>query len=131
MRINILYFKNMPISYEIGFIAGKTYFGNQIAFKSQYKQYVPGKVLLVKLLEHYAEKGIEKIDFGSGDNHIKRAFTKNHNQFYQVVLSANTFVRVYIPFLFQVKNELYYKLQEHLTIYLAYRSMRNRIFGEN
>jgi CelD/BcsL family acetyltransferase involved in cellulose biosynthesis len=131
MRINILYFKNMPIAYEIGFIAGKTYFGNQIAFKYKYKQYVPGKVLIVKLLEQHTKEGIEKMDFGSGDNHIKRAFTKNYNQFYQVVVSANKFVRIYIPFLFQVKNELYNRLQEHLTIYFAYRSMRKRIFSEN
>ena len=131
MRINILYFKNKPIAYEIGFVAGKTYFGNQIAFKYKYKKYVPGKVLIVKLLEYHMQNGIEKMDFGSGDNHIKRAFTKNYNQFYQVVVSANKFVRIYIPFLFQVKNEIYNKLQEHMMIYFAYRSVKKMISMEN
>lgn len=132
MRINILYYKNVPIAYEIGFTAGKTYFGNQIAYKSKYKKYVPGKVLIVNLLESHAkEGGIEKMDFGSGDNHIKRAFTKNYNQFYQVVVSESKFINTYIPLLFKVKNELYTVLQDHLTIYFAYRSVKKRIFAEN
>src|SRR5690606_12247254 len=49
--VNVLYYKDKPIAYYIGFIMKGTYYWSQNAYILEYGQYSPGKVLLVKLID--------------------------------------------------------------------------------
>lgn len=122
---NILYFENTPIAFEIGFIAGKTYFGNQISFLADYKQYSPGKVLVTRLIEHLASININKMDLGSGDAHIKRLIANDHRQFYHVILSNNKLLINFIKYRKIVKSYTYNQLKSHPNIYAVYRKIMN------
>lgn len=121
LLINILYFENTPIAYEMGFLIGKTYFGNQIAFVGKYGQYSPGKIILVKLLEYLGTKHITKMDFGSGDSLIKRMLTNEYQQLYQIILSKNKFERMYIKTMSGCKTILYNNLHQRTKMYSLYR----------
>lgn len=127
VRINILYFNEMPIAYEIGFAVGQTYYGNQIAFVDEYRQYSPGKLIVVKLLDYLATKGFKKIDFGSGDNGVKRMLTEDSQQLYQVMLSNNFFIKRYIIGMFHLRNYIFDQLTHHETIYKTYRRIKQII----
>ncbi|HZE86808.1 MAG TPA: GNAT family N-acetyltransferase [Methylomirabilota bacterium] len=128
LLVNILYFEKIPVAYEIGFIAGKIYFGNQIAFIADYSQYSPGKVLLVKLIEHLGAKNIQEIDFGSGDSHTKRMLTNQYRELYQVILSKNKLTRNYMKTICPLKDRIYNKLYQNVKLYSAYRMIK-KIFG--
>jgi CelD/BcsL family acetyltransferase involved in cellulose biosynthesis len=125
ISFNILYFENSPIAFEIGFIAGKTYFGNQISFLAEYKQYSPGKVLVTRLIEYLASINIKIMDLGSGDAHIKRLIASDHRQFYHVVITNNKLLINYIKSRKFVKSYVYKQLQSHATIYSVYRKIKN------
>jgi len=125
MSFNILYFENTPIAFEIGFIANKTYFGNQISFLAEYKQYSPGKVLVTRMIEHLASIKINKMDLGSGDAHIKRLIAKDHRQFYHMIISDKKLLISYIKFRKFIKSYAYTQLKSHANIYSTYRKIKN------
>ncbi|MDD2823116.1 MAG: GNAT family N-acetyltransferase [Candidatus Daviesbacteria bacterium] len=125
--INILYYKNRAIAYEIGFIIGTTYFGNQLAFSDKYKQYEPGKVLLFKLIENLVSMGVEILDFGSGDSSVKRSLTKDFIILYQIIITKNIIIEKYFIVIYSLKNYFYNLLFQSNLLYSTYRTFA-RIF---
>lgn len=123
LKINILYFGKTPIAYELGFHIGTTYYGTQIAFIGEYRQYAPGKVLSVKLLEYLSSLNIKKFDFGSGDSHLKRMLTDQNQKLYQIVLSQQYTTRIYLKAVKETKASLYETMQKHMYLYKVYRNM--------
>ncbi len=127
LLINILSFEEKPIVYEMGFLIGKTYFGSQIAFDENFRDYAPGKVLEVKLIEYLSTIDVTRIDYGSGDNYIKRTLTSEFNQLYKVVITKNVFIRIYIKVIYQLRDYIFNALQKHVRVYSVYRSIRKTI----
>ncbi|HWY79084.1 MAG TPA: GNAT family N-acetyltransferase [Candidatus Sulfotelmatobacter sp.] len=125
--IHVLYFKGIPIAYYIGFVVGETYYWSQNAYITEYGQYSPGKILLVKLLDDCGVKQISEVNFGSGDSRMKRLLTEKYTSLFYVVISKSTMKRYYLQFLTEVKNNLYKQLQSHSGFYTIYRRVK-RLF---
>lgn len=120
---NILYFKEKPIAYEIGFIVNKTYFGSQISYLKKYFSYSPGKMLAVLIIEKFGKNKVNHIDFGSGDNPLKREFCSDFKELYKVIIIRNYFLRNYVYIIYSIKNTLYKYLTQNITIYSIYRNL--------
>ncbi len=127
LRLNFLYIDSVPVVYEMGFLIGDTYYGSQIAFDEKYREFSPGKAFEVKLIEWLFANEVKKIDYGSGDNFIKRTLCTEHNQLYKVVVSANIFVRLYIGLLYFSKDRVFTFLTNNPRLYSLYRSIRKSI----
>jgi len=125
--IHVLYMEDQPIAYEMGFSIGSTYIGSQLSFDERYAAYSPGKVMIVRLIEHLATSGIQLLDFGSGDSHIKRLLTSDHQQLAKVTLSQNPLIGIYIEKLNQSKHWSYDMIQKHVGIYRVYRQLKRII----
>lgn len=125
--IHVLYFEEKPIAYRIGFHVGDTYFGSQTAFLNEYRQYWPGQVLFVKVVDSLVSKNIKKYDFGSGDNYFKRSITNTSRPLYAIIISQNFFIRNFIQIIYRGKNALFNQLRQHVRIYLIYRSIKKNL----
>jgi CelD/BcsL family acetyltransferase involved in cellulose biosynthesis len=124
LQIHILYFKEVPIAYEIGFLIGKNYFGSQMAYISEYKQYSPGKVILVKVIDLLASKGIKMMNMGSGDSPVKKLVTEEKRMLYEVIFSQNKITRSYINHTSKMKKRLYNQIHCNIKTYTVYRKLR-------
>ncbi len=127
LLINILYFEQEPIAYEIGFLLGTTYIGSQIASLKAYDNYSILRVFLVKLIDYLNSIHVEKLDFGSGDAAIKRSFSKEYRKLYRVVISQNSAARFYLKIIYILRHNLFELLKQHMKIYMAYRNIRKVI----
>jgi CelD/BcsL family acetyltransferase involved in cellulose biosynthesis len=124
ININILYFEEKPIAYEIGFMIGKSYFGSQISFITEYSKFSPGKVLLIKVIDYVASRNVSIMDFGSGESRIKQLLTSDSRILCQIMLSKNKFVRSYVTNLGQTKEYLFNKISHYIKLYSAYRKIK-------
>lgn len=125
--VNILYYEKKPIAYEIGFLVNKTFYGSQIASLSSYDNYSIGRILLVHLIEILNKKGIEKLDFGSGEDHVKKSFTKDYILLYNIIISKNIFIRTYLHLILQLRTKIFNYLKRHIKLYTTYRILKNII----
>ncbi len=124
---HILYFEDTPILYEMGFRIGSTYFGSQIAFNEEYKSFTPGKVFLIKLAESLIGENIQQINFGSGESHVKRLFTEDYMQLYNVVISKSLFIRFYLTTLYKIRARIFASFKKHIRSYAFYRRMKKML----
>lgn len=81
----VMYAKNEPIAYLHGLINDKLYIMIANGYKSVYRSYAPGKVLMLKILELSNTERHNIFDFGSGMSDYKKIFS---NECYQIY-SAN------------------------------------------
>lgn len=132
MQVNLLYHNgaNEPIAYEIGFPIKNTYWGNQTAYAQKYKKYAPGKILLTTLLTQFTNRKIKLVDFGSGDNDVKRLFTQTGQQLYTVYISSNSLLLHYLVGMRTIQNVLYHKLHG-MHLYKQYRQLQAHIIRHN
>lgn len=64
---------------DFGFARGGRYFGYLTAFDMQYRKLAPGKCLLLRRLDSWAEEdGVSSIDFLSGDEGYKQGYTQGN-----------------------------------------------------
>jgi len=124
---NILYFEKFPIAYEIGFLIDRKYFGSQMAYLSEYKQYSPGKVIFVKVADFLGSKGVRQWDMGSGESSVKKLVTEEKRELYQIILSKNIFVRAYITSMSTFKNFAFDQLHQYVKIYSVYKKIKKAI----
>jgi len=129
VRINILYFQNSPIAYNIGFLIKDCYFSNQIAFDKEYSSYAPGKYMEVKLIDYLSDINVKKVDYGSGNSQIKRLITKDYALLTRVVFSNNVLLRKYLIILSKLQTYIFETGEKHKVLYLAYRKLRKVFMG--
>lgn len=125
--LHVLYFESVPIAYEIGFLINKHYYGNQMAFDSNYRNYSPGKIILIKKIDEWNKENVLTIDFGSGDNEFKRFFASENNILDKVIVAKNPFMRNYIKIIYQSKNYIYKKLTQNIKFYSLYKNIRRKL----
>lgn len=123
--VAILYFKEKPIAYYIGFIVNDVYYWSQNAYILAYGQYSPGKILLVNIIDHLGSVGVKKVDFGPGDYRMKRLLTNDFHTLYSVIIAEKIFTRRYIASMKATKNYLYEKMYNQGWAYSFYRKMKN------
>jgi CelD/BcsL family acetyltransferase involved in cellulose biosynthesis len=121
---NVLYFTDTPIAYEIGFLINHTYFGSQIAYVAEYKQYSPGKVIMVKLADYLSARGVQTWDMGSGDSAVKKLVTEEKRELQQIFLTQNVLIRKYISVIITLRTMTFELLSRHKGAYTTYRKIK-------
>lgn len=89
IRINFLYFDKTPFAYELGFLYGKHYVGDQISYLHAYKKLSPGRLLMYSLFNYLKTEGIKDIDMGGGISSYKMSFAKDYRILYNVIYVKN------------------------------------------
>jgi len=122
--LNILTFNKKPIAYEIGFKVKNTYYGSQIANIEGLEKYSIGRVFVGMILDNLTKKQIKKFDFGSGDDHIKRTFTKEQISLFTVIITQNKLIDIYLKTIIILRKKIYDFLHQHKNIYSIYRKIK-------
>lgn len=121
MGINILYYKEQPISYEIGIHYNKIYYGVNKSFDANFLHLTPGKLTAYFLLEGLHNKGYKMFDFSRGDDQLKRSFTKMVKKQYDIYWIENRFQKAWLGILNSAKK----KIIDTKFLYFAYRKTRS------
>jgi CelD/BcsL family acetyltransferase involved in cellulose biosynthesis len=124
-HLYILYHHEKPVAYQIGFLVGKSFFCSQIAFVKEYGMYSIGRSLLIRLIEKLGTAGVAVIDFGSGEDHVKKSLAKQQRMLHSLIISPSRSKRIYLKQLDQTKSYLYAYLHEHVRLYTTYRKLKN------
>lgn len=74
--IDILYHKDTPVVYGVGFVYKKIFHASNTAFDANYRFLRPGKLLAHFRLKRLQEEDFDLIDFGRGNSVLKQEFTK-------------------------------------------------------
>lgn len=127
MSITILYLNDKPISYEIGFLARDVYTSEQKAFLEGFEYYNPGKLIVIKLIDYYYEKGFAVMEFGRGCDRSKRDFTSNYHMLYGVIISKNIPLKLYIMAMHDLRTEVYKFVSSHAKLYCFYKKVKEAI----
>lgn len=76
LRVYVLYLADQPCAFWIGTLYRGTLHSDYMGYDPEYREYSPGKYLLVRVLEEFCAQGAEKqvqvVDFGIGDAEYKR-----------------------------------------------------------
>lgn len=80
LRLGILEIEEEPVAAQIWFVKNKTAYIYKLAYKSNFRKYSPGTVLLAKMIERAIDiDNVEIIDFLTGDDAYKYDWM-NHSQ---------------------------------------------------
>lgn len=124
--VHKLFIGGKIVAYSIGFIVKNIYLGSQMAFDETYSQYLPGKVLMIKLIEDLYENGVDVIDMGSGENSLKKELSPAHKQLLKGVISKSLLIREYVNFVYKFKLLIYKLISSNRRIYSYYRKIKNK-----
>ena|SRR3972149_6162265 len=102
--IDILYFNKKPVAYTFGTAFRKIYHGMYTAYRKEYKNIIPGKMLIYMLIQKLKEDGYKIIDFGRGGGGLKSDFTPNKKIQYDIYYSPSPVVRLWWYSLYLLKN---------------------------
>lgn len=127
LMVYVLYFEDKPIAYQIGFRVKDTFYCSQISSLAKFDKYSLGRVLLIQVIEDLGNRGVTKIDFGSGDDHVKRSLTKTHTPLFRVIIGGKPPLVLALWFLFRTKNTIYNALSSHPSIYRLYKLFIKRL----
>ena len=74
--IHVLYIKDQPVSFFIGYIYNKRYVFEHTGYDPEFKYFHPGMYLLMKIIEQMcAGNKVDIFDFGFSDEQYKRQFS--------------------------------------------------------
>lgn len=124
LKIHIMYHNNKPVSYEIGFIEGKTYMDVERAYLMNHEYYTPGKVTMVLLAELLAKKGFEILNLGPGTDNFKRSLAKNSKVMRDVIVVKNPFVRNYFIYGARTREAVYKFVFGKPRVYTFYKGLK-------
>lgn len=122
----ILYHEKKPVAYQIGFRIKKTFYCSQIAFLKEYEQYSIGRSLLIRLIETLGKTHVDIVDFGSGEDHVKRSLTKLQRPLFSLFFGENRFKSVYLTYMTETQKNIYTLLHSNKRIYAVYRKIKTR-----
>ncbi|MCC6360770.1 MAG: GNAT family N-acetyltransferase [Phycisphaerales bacterium] len=63
-----------PIAHQVGVVYGDTFFLEATSFDPAWREFSPGQVLLVRVLEDLCAQGVKWVDYGFGDAEYKRTY---------------------------------------------------------
>lgn len=91
--IDILYYQEKPVVTMFGIIWKDKYLGFHTSYVAEFKNLLPGKILLHKMIYKLYRGGFKWFDFSRGHNALKKEFTPNFELQYDVYASSNILVR--------------------------------------
>ena len=74
LRAYILYVADRPCAFWMGSLYSTVFYSGDVGYDPVYRQYEPGKQLLMKVLEDLCRHGAKQMDFGLGDAAWKHRF---------------------------------------------------------
>ena len=89
----VLYFKEEPVGFQYGFLYRGVFHGGNMAYKAEFADFVPGRVLVYLMLPELLKMGIKMVDFSRGDSQFKREFTPNFYTQYSISYSPDFLLR--------------------------------------
>ncbi len=107
--VGILYLDGKPIAHSFGMISHATFYASHLAYRSEYRSLMPGKLVAGRLLAALYARGIATADLSRGDSSFKRQFADNEYGQYDLYISTNPFVLYYVRCIHWVCGKL-----EHL-----------------
>lgn len=126
LLIGILYLENKPVAYGTGFLINNNFYYNQMAYLAEYRQFSPGKVLLVKLIDYLHTRNAQTFDFGSGDSFIKKLVTEETDTLYQIIMTKNKLILRYIVSLYTLRRSAFEQLSKNKKGYKLYREIKKK-----
>jgi hypothetical protein len=96
LRAYLLYVNEKPCAFWIGTLYGKTFHLDFTGYDAAYKQYEPGTILFIRMIEDLSSNCIEEIDFGFGEASYKKRFGDHHWNESSVYIYAPTIKGVMI-----------------------------------
>lgn len=112
--ICFLYYDNIPVAYNFGFIYKHSNVAYQTSFLSEYFKLRPGKTMLFQMIDYLKNKNINILDLGGGMSNYKLEFTSHYRLLYDMYYSKNKpiiiwwqtihFVRRIKQIFFHIKN---------------------------
>ncbi len=127
--ISLLYFGDKPVSYLLGFKVREVYQAAQKAFVRGYEYYNPGKLLMVKLIDHYREEENVKIELGRGYDRFKRDFAHDFVELHNLIIANNPAIRLYFSSFARTRMKIYDLLYKHTYLYRLYTRLRDLLTG--
>lgn len=73
MRATILYVGSRPIAFSFDLEAGGVMYGIASSYTEDMAPFSPGQIITTRLIDDAIARGVQTIDWGSGDNGYKRA----------------------------------------------------------
>jgi len=92
VRICFLYFNDLPVAYQYGYVFGNRFVGDQIAYRNEYSKLRPGKLIIYLLLNFLKEENFTMFDLGGGISTYKTEFTDKYRLLYNVYYSNNPII---------------------------------------
>jgi hypothetical protein len=74
LRAYLLYINKRPCAFWAGTLYEDVFYLDFTGYDPQFRQYEPGTVLLVRMIEDLCQHGIRKVDFGYGEAFYKQRF---------------------------------------------------------
>jgi CelD/BcsL family acetyltransferase involved in cellulose biosynthesis len=92
VKIGFLYYDNIPIVYQFGFLYRDIFAAYQTAYLAEYRKLRPGKTMLMHLMNDLKNVNVNTLDLGGGISSYKTEFTSDRRFLYDIYLSNNPFV---------------------------------------
>lgn len=93
-HIDVLFYKEIPMVYSVGFIHKKTYYAVNTAFDLNLKHIIPGKMILHYLINKLSHEDIALFYFSRGTSELKKQFTPHTYPQYDVYYSKQLYKQV-------------------------------------
>ncbi len=95
IAVGMLHFDEQPIASVFGLICKNTFLCTHMAFRTEFRNLGPGKILIYFLLEELKKRGVQNFDFSKGDGRLKREFTNKLPAQYNIYFSNNALVMIW------------------------------------
>lgn len=122
--LSVLYLNKKPVSYQIGFLVNNVYSATQKAYLEGFEYYNPGKLTLIKLIDHYCKKGLPFMEFGRGCDRSKRDFTSSYYVLYNLIISRNALLNLYFKKMHDLRTNAYHFVSGHAKLYRFYKKVK-------
>ena len=123
--VDLLYFRKRAVAYTLGFKHKDRYQGFQMAYVSEFKALIPGKILIYLLFKKLQQEGVKILDFGRGESEFKLEFTPYRNIQYDIYYTKSSLVRVWWLIICGIKSfildnqsiyKIYCRCKEHFHL---------------
>jgi CelD/BcsL family acetyltransferase involved in cellulose biosynthesis len=90
LRAQVLEIDGQMRAFDVGIIYNDTFFGSETGFDPDLREFAPGTLVMLRMLDELIQEGVQKVDWGLGDAHYKQQFGNHSWQETTVWLFAPT-----------------------------------------
>jgi CelD/BcsL family acetyltransferase involved in cellulose biosynthesis len=119
-KLNILFYKKRPISFEIGLLFENIYYGINTSFDYSFRQLSPGKMIEYFLIDSLKSAHVKVFDFSRGDDNVKRALTSLFKYQYDVYYLDSKFKNKIITSSISIEKTI----KSNPKLYQTYRNVK-------